>query len=264
MSSPRLRKTLGQHHLVDGGLTRPLIEFLAPAGQRVVEIGPGGGILTRELLRAGGSVLAIELDRDWAFELRRRLPAPALRLVIADGLALDWKCLPAPTLVAGNLPYNVATPLIARILGAFPSVPRAAFLVQKEVADRLVATAGDAAYGALSVLTAARSQPRILGRVRPGSFRPPPKVDSAFVGFTLREPPLPKAEMPAFDALVHAAFSQRRKTLRNSLGATTGREVARRWLEGAGIEAGRRAEELSLEEFLTLYRASRDPAPEPD
>jgi len=253
---PPLRKALGQHHLVDGSLCRPLIQFLSPEGERILEIGPGGGVLTAELLAAGARVIGWELDPDWAAFLRRRHPDPALSLVVGDALRIAWDRLPAPTLVTGNLPYNVSTAILEDLLPHHAQVPRAAFLVQKEVADRIVAAPGTEAYGSFSLIVASYATPKILGKVRPGSFRPPPKVDSAFVGLELHPPPLPEAEMPAFITFVRLAFSQRRKTLRNSLSSGWGREKAERVLAAAGIPERARAEELALEEFLTIFRKS--------
>jgi len=258
-AGPPLRKRLGQHHLVNGKLCRPLVEFLAPAGRRVVEIGPGGGVLTAELLAAGARVLAVELDLAWAVELHRRLETEAtggrLALAVADVLTVRWERLPSPTLVAGNLPYNVATAILERLLPHHRVVPRAAFLVQREVAERLVARPGTKPYGGLSVLVRARAEIKILGRVRPGSFRPPPKVEGAFVGLTLKPPPLPEAEMAAFERLVHLAFCQRRKTLRNALAAAWGRPAAEALLDAARLSTATRAEELPLEAFLRLHSA---------
>jgi len=253
MGNPRLKKGLGQHHLVDGSLCRPLVDFLEPAGKRVLEVGPGGGVLTSRLLEAGAEVIGLELDLEWAGALHRRIPDPRLRLVVGDALDLSWGRLPAPTLVAGNLPYNVATAILERLLPHHARIPRVAVLVQKEVAERLVAGAGDEAYGQLSVQVAAYAHAQILGRVRPGSFRPPPKVESAFVGFTLHPPPLPAAEMPAFTALVRLAFAQRRKTLKNALGAGWGKERAAEVLAASGIPERTRAEELGIEDFLRMY-----------
>jgi 16S rRNA (adenine1518-N6/adenine1519-N6)-dimethyltransferase len=284
MRPPRLKKALGQHHLVSGALCRPLIDFLQPGGgQRVVEVGPGGGVLTGELLAAGARVLAWEVDLEWAAELRRRLGAGtgrggsggrggargsggkggaggaggALAIVVEDALDLPWGRLPAPTLAAGNLPYNIATALLAALLPHHRRVPRAAFLVQREVAERLLARPGEAAYGSLSVLVAAYARAVPLGRVRRGSFRPPPKVEGAYVGFELRAPPLPEEEMPAFLATVRLAFAQRRKTLRNALAAGWGRERAAAVLAGMGLAEDVRAERLGLEELLALYRQAR-------
>ncbi|MEP7009318.1 MAG: 16S rRNA (adenine(1518)-N(6)/adenine(1519)-N(6))-dimethyltransferase RsmA [Acidobacteriota bacterium] len=278
---PSLKKTFGQHHLVDGALCRPLIEFLSPiAGARVLEIGPGGGVLTAELLRAGAEVLAWEVDPEWAFALRSRFgrgsgcllapsgafgsgqslrdnlshDLPKLSIVAGDALEIPWERLPDPTLVAGNLPYNVATPLIERILTRAAAVPRAAVLVQYEVAERLVAGPGDEAYGSMSVLVAAYAHAHLLGQVKKGSFRPPPKVDGGFVGFNLRPPPLPPAEMPAFIAMVRLAFGQRRKTLKNALAAGWGKERAAAVLDAAGIDPGLRAEALGLGEFLAIHQ----------
>ena len=168
---PRLKKRYGQHHLRHSGLCRPLIDFLRPRGARVVEIGPGGGVLTGELTRAGARVWAWEVDPDWAFRLR---PGDAaLATVVGDALEIPWSRLAAGTLVAGNLPYAIATRLIQDLLAA-PGLPRAAFLVQAEVGSRLTAGPGDGDYGALSVLVRARAEARHLGRVRRASFRPPP------------------------------------------------------------------------------------------
>jgi len=253
---PPLRKSLGQHHLTSGALTRPLVEFLGPFSgdlDRVLEIGPGGGVLTAELLAAGAKVTGWELDAGWAIHLRRALPDPRLALVVGDALQIAWDHLRAPTLVAGNLPYNVATAILEDLLPHHARVPKAAFLVQKEVADRIVATPGTDAYGSFSVLVAAWAHPRLLGKVKPGSFRPPPKVDSAFVGLVLHPPPAPEDQMSAFVTFVRQAFAQRRKTLRNSLGAAWGKERAASVLAAAGIPERARAEELGLGEFLEVF-----------
>jgi 16S rRNA (adenine1518-N6/adenine1519-N6)-dimethyltransferase len=254
MRGPRLLKELGQHHLRDGALCRPLLEFLQPADRLVVEIGPGGGVLTAELLAAGARVLAWELDLAWAAELRRRFAG--LPIVAGDAMDLSWGRLPSGILAAGNLPYNISTALIAALLPHHRRVPRAAFLVQREVADRLLAAPGGAAYGALSVLVAAYADAALLARVRRGSFRPPPKVEGAFVGFELKPPPLPEAEMPAFLATVRLAFAQRRKTLRNALTAGWGRERADAVLANLGLPDDQRAERLGLAELVALHSAS--------
>jgi 16S rRNA (adenine1518-N6/adenine1519-N6)-dimethyltransferase len=271
----RLKKALGQHHLLGGALCRPLIDFLQPSGQRVVEIGPGGGVLTAELLAAGAArLLAWELDLAWAVELRRRLggrdegagadraelsgdtDGGQLVIVVEDALDLPWGRLPPPTLAAGNLPYNIATALLAALLPHHRRVPRAAFLVQREVAERLLARPGDPDYGWLSVLVAAHARAVPLGVVRRGSFRPPPRVEGAYIGFELHPPPLPEAEMPAFLATVRLAFAQRRKTLRNALAAGWGRERAAAVLAALGLPEHARAERLGLPDFLALHRAA--------
>ena len=254
MQEPSLKKKLGQHHLRDGALCRPLVRFLRPAGRRVLEIGPGGGVLTAELLAAGASPIACELDLEWAMALGRRFRGRGVATVAIDALAIDWRRLKPPTLVAGNLPFNVATRIVESLLPYSKNVPRAAFMVQKEVAERLAARPGDAAYGSLSVLAAAHAGVALLGTVKPGSFRPPPKVSAAFVGLELAPPPLAPARMPAFVRLVRLAFARRRKTLRNSLAAGFGRRRADELVRVAGLE-GRRAQELDVAAFVELLDA---------
>ncbi len=262
MHDPFLKKNLGQHHLRDGALCRPLVDYLEPEGRRVLEVGPGGGVLTAELLAAGSRLVACEIDLEWAFALRRRLAGRGVAgrgvaLVAMDALSVDWRRLPHPTLVAGNLPFNVATRLIGGLLPHAETVPRAAFMVQKEVAERLAAGPGDAAYGSLSVLAAAQADVRLLGIVRPGSFRPPPKVAAAFVGLELKPPPVPAGQMPALTRLVRQAFALRRKTLRNSLAAGLGKQRAGQLIEAAGLDARCRAQELDLAAFVELFRIYR-------
>jgi 16S rRNA (adenine1518-N6/adenine1519-N6)-dimethyltransferase len=240
-----------------GAPCRPAIAFLNPRGRTVVEIGPGGGVLTRELLVAGASVLGWELDLAWAAELRRRLGGETLRIVVGDALDLPWERLPPGTLVAGNLPYAVATPILEGFLRRGVALPRAVFLVQAEVARRLAAAPGSRDYGYLTVATTAFAAITLLGRVPSGSFVPAPKVHGAFVGVERREPAVPLAQMDAFRATVGAAFVHRRKTIANSLAATRGRDAAAAALAAAGIDPGRRAETLSLDEFVTLDRALR-------
>ena len=227
-----------------------------------MEIGPGGGVLTSQLLDAGARVWGVELDLEWAWELRRAMrgrdgavggASPRLQPIVMDALALAWERLPSPTLVAGNLPYNVATPIIAAVLPHWQRVPRAAFLLQKEVAERLTAKPGTRDYGSLTVLVRCYAEATILGRVRPGSFHPPPKVESAFVGLRLRAPPLPEAEMPAFLARVREAFGQKRKTLRNSLGRVIGGDRVEAALRALDLPPATRAEELPLHRWLALW-----------
>ena len=212
-------------------------------------------MLTAELLRAGAEVLALELDPEWAETLRARLPSEKLSVKVGDVLEFDWSSVPSGTLVCGNLPYQLGTAIVERVLRVYPRVERAAFLLQREVVDRLVAGPGSPDYGSLSLLTQARATVSRLGIVRPGSFVPPPKVDSAFVGMRLQEPPLPEGEMPAFESFLRAAFSQRRKTLLNSLTSSLSRPDVERALSTLGRDLKTRAEALDLADFLELFRA---------
>ena len=155
--------------------------------------------------------------------------------------------------MAGNLPFNVATPLIERLLLRAFAVARAGFLVQSEVAERLLAAPGDRAYGSLSVIVAACARAVRLGSVPRSAFRPPPRVDATFVGFERVEPAVAKAELGAFAATVRQAFALRRKTLRNSLAASWGRERAETALAALGLDSRVRAEALPLSAFVRLH-----------
>ncbi len=228
----------------------------------MVEIGPGGGILTEQLIAAGARVIAIELDLAWGFSLLTNRRLGPVRLVLGDALEFEFERLPQGALVTGNLPFHIGTVLIDRVLRRWRNVTRAGFLVQREVGDRLLAPPGSRAYGAVSVLTAARAQARRLGLVKRGAFRPPPKVDALFVGFDLQPPPLPEPDMERFAALVRLAFSQRRKQIHNALGSEWGRRRARQVLADAAVAPRARAQDLKLVDYLQLYRswAAADPA----
>lgn len=252
---------------------------------QVIEIGPGGGVLTLELVRSGARVWAFEVDLEWAFYLRRAgraAPEPAspdspdspasqaadgagLHVLACDAVQFPWASLAglqAATYFTGNLPFNVGTRLVDDTLDLAASdprrFPRLGYMVQKEVADRLVAGPGDPAYGALSVLVAARAQARTLGRLAPGAFRPPPKVSAAFVGLLPRTPAVPASEWPGFRQLVFAAFARRRKTVVNSLSSRWPKAEALAMVAEAGIDPGARAESLDLDQFLGLHRAWRE------
>ncbi|MCH7664529.1 MAG: ribosomal RNA small subunit methyltransferase A [Acidobacteria bacterium] len=257
MSDPRLKKRFGQHHLTRPELCRPLLRFLRPDGRPVVEVGPGGGILTKLLLQEGGKVLALELDPEWAFALGDCVEEGGLALAVADAMQVCWRRVPTGALVAGNLPYEIASALIRRLLPLHGRIARLGFLVQREVAERFVARPGSKSYGLLSVLAAAWSDVELLGTVARGSFRPLPKVQGAFIGFRLKPPPIPEAEMPAFVETVELAFSQRRKTLRNALASRWGRERAEEVLAAVGVDKLTRAEQIPLETLLRIEGARR-------
>jgi len=237
----RAKRRFGQNFLVEPHVVREIVHAagLAP-GEPVTEIGPGLGVLTRALLDAGAEVTAIELDRDLAAALRVDLPQ--VRLVEADALRVDFR---GTDTVVANLPYNVATVLLERLLAA--RVRRMVLMFQREVAERLLAAPGDDAYGALSVLVSAEARVSRVLDLPPGAFYPPPKIWSTVLRFDL----LPTVLPPGFAAVVKKGFAQRRKTLLNGF-RDLGRERAVEVLTAAGIDPGARAETVELERWRRL------------
>lgn len=250
-------KTLGQNFILD----RQLLARIAAVpgdlqGQRVYEVGPGPGGLTRALLDAGASVTAVERDRRCipALEELEREFGDLLRIVEADALSIDERAVVgAGAHVVANLPYNVGTALLLRWLsGDWPPWWRSLTLMfQKEVAERIVARPGSEAYGRLSVASRWRSQPRIEMTVNRSAFVPPPKVTSAVVHVVPAEQP-EGVDPRVMERLTQAAFGQRRKMLRSSLKGLPGALQA---AESLDIDPQRRAETLSVDEWVKLARA---------
>jgi 16S rRNA (adenine1518-N6/adenine1519-N6)-dimethyltransferase len=251
-------KRLGQHFLVDPAILARIAAAAAPlAGLTVVEIGAGPGGLTRALLATDAArIVAVETDRRCVAALDELAAATGdrLRVVAGDALALDRRELaPPPTAIVANLPYNIATELIVRWLRAPAGLVRLVLLVQREVADRLAAAPGTAAYGRLSVLAQWAARVEALFELPPGAFRPPPKVRSRVVRLSpYAEPPVP-ARLATLERVTAAAFGQRRKMLRSSL-KSLGRDPAA-LCAAAGIAPARRAETLTLAEFAALADA---------
>ncbi|MGK6319787.1 16S rRNA (adenine(1518)-N(6)/adenine(1519)-N(6))-dimethyltransferase RsmA [Sphingomonas sp. DT-204] len=250
-------KALGQNFLFDGQLLARIAAVPGDLdGQEVLEIGPGPGGLTRALLAAGAGVTAIERDRRCLPALAELSDAYPGKLKVIEGDALE---IEAPALFAGkphivaNLPYNVGTALLVGWLSAswLPWWRSLTLMFQKEVADRIVARSGDDAYGRLAVLAQWRSTARIAMPVHRSAFTPPPKVMSAVVHITPREAP-EGVELGKLEALTGAAFGQRRKMLRQSLRSVSG---ALETLDRLGIDPTRRAETVSVDEFVALARA---------
>jgi len=252
------RRALGQHFLRDPGIARAIVALLAPtASDLVVEIGPGEGALTDELARRSGRLIALEVDTELLERLRRRLPN--VEALDADARTWDYGALARPpggrVLVVGNLPYSVGKPIVAALLQARAAIDAMALMLQREVAERLAAPPGSKVYGALSVLTQAVCDVELALRVPPGAFRPPPQVESAVVRLTPRATPrVPPALQARFEKVVKAAFSSRRKTLANALAGALGVSLgtAREAATTCGVDPGRRAETLTIEEFVEL------------
>lgn len=247
------RKRFGQHFLTDHGIIDAIVAAIAPvAGEPVVEIGPGLAALTQPLVERLGRLTVIELDRDLASRLRAH---PQLEVVESDILKVDITALaqrlqaPGSLRIVGNLPYNISTPILFHLLDHVAVVRDQHFMLQKEVIDRMVAAPATADYGRLSVMLQWRYAMENVLFVPPGSFDPPPRVDSAVVRMVpLAQPPA--INVGLYGELVQTAFSQRRKILRNTLG---------RWLDARGFAGGfdlqRRAEEVPVAEYVALTQA---------
>jgi 16S rRNA (adenine1518-N6/adenine1519-N6)-dimethyltransferase len=250
---PRPRKRFGQHFLTDRHYLGRIVRAIAPArGDAMVEIGPGTGLLTAELVQGLDHLHVVEIDRDLAAGLRNRFGAGQVTVHEADALEFDFAALPQGLRVVGNLPYNVSTPILFRIAGLAARIRDCTFMLQKEVVDRMVAAPDTAEYGRLSVMLQYRFAMDALFDVPPGAFSPPPKVDSSVVRMVPLGEARPVARDEAlFGQLVASAFSQRRKTLRNAVRALAGDSAFAR----AGIDAARRGETLSVAEFIALADA---------
>jgi 16S rRNA (adenine1518-N6/adenine1519-N6)-dimethyltransferase len=256
--STRARKELGQHFLADEnilGVIGRLAEL--DEGDVVLEIGPGRGVLTTYLAEHVSLVHAIELDRSLETELRSELAGhSSVELQFGDALAIDLASLePPPTKLVANLPYNIATPLVAESLDGLPSIELWCVMVQREVADRFFAEPETKAYGAVSVLVQLTTRRTGFHPVSRNVFRPRPNVDSALVAFR-RRGPLP-ADYARLKAVVGAAFAHRRKQLPNSieLAGLASREQAATALSRIGRAPATRAEALAPEEFIKLADA---------
>jgi 16S rRNA (adenine1518-N6/adenine1519-N6)-dimethyltransferase len=253
----RRRHALGQHFLIDGEVAERTIRLadLEP-GATVLEIGPGRGALTDRLRAAGHPVVAVELDDALGEALDARRDA-ALTVVRGDFLRVTLDRLAAgPLPVVANLPYATGTAIVSRLLEHPERFPRLVVMLQLEVAQRLCAAPGTRAYGGLTVLVALRAAASMGFVVPPSAFTPPPKVDSAVVRLDVQVAPRAAIDDPGmFRRVVLAAFAQRRKTLRNALGAAFG-DAGERSLAAAGIDPRRRAETLTLDEFAHLARAA--------
>jgi 16S rRNA (adenine1518-N6/adenine1519-N6)-dimethyltransferase len=254
------RRSLGQNFLLDLNLTTRIARSAGDlTGMNVVEVGPGPGGLTRALLAAGaGHVVAIERD-DRCIAALHEIAAyypGRLTIIAGDALETDMAALaPSPACVVANLPYNVATPLLLGWLATerWPPWYRALTLMfQREVAERIVAPPGNRTYGRLSVISQWRTEARILFHVSPRAFIPPPKVTSTVVQLVPRAAPLP-VSLAALERVTAAAFGQRRKMLRQSLASLA--DDPARMLAEAGIDGTRRAEQLSVADFVALARA---------
>ena len=256
------RKRFGQHFLTDAGIIEDIVGLIGPKpGQAMVEIGPGLAALTQPLVERLGHLTVIELDRDLAASLRAH---PQLTMIESDVLKVDFTLVAhaqnaaksgangARLRVVGNLPYNISTPILFHLLEHVHVIEDQHFMLQKEVIDRMVAKPATSDYGRLSVMLQWRYAMEDVLFVPPGSFDPPPRVNSAVVRMVPRENPVP-VNVKRLSEIVQVAFSQRRKLLRHTLG---------RWLEEKGLagafDVQRRAEEVPVSEYVELAMRLRE------
>ena len=250
----RPRKSLGQNFVADPNLVRRIARLAEiNPGDRVIEIGAGLGSLTLALVEAGAFVTAIEIDSLLANKLRANVDRERVEVIEADAMRIDWAAVVSShdrIAMVANLPYNIATPLIADLLDDVPGIDRMIVMVQREVAKRLVAGVGDDEYGIPSVKVAFWADAKIVATVPPDVFVPRPNVESAIVRITRRPTPTADIEVARVFALVRAGFGQRRKMLRRSLaGVVTADELV-----AAGIRPEQRAEEIDIAGWCRLAR----------
>ena len=245
------RKRFGQHFLADESIVEAIVDAIDPRqGELLVEIGPGLGALTDPLVERCGRLTVVELDRDLAARLRQR---GELDVVESDVLKVDVGALAlrlgGRLRIVGNLPYNISTPILFRLLAHVEHVVDQHFMLQKEVVDRMIAVPGSKSFGRLSVMLQWRYAIEAVLDVPPEAFEPPPRVESAVVRMRPLVP-APEVDAALLGELVAVSFSQRRKLLRNTLG---------RWLaergHGGGFDLQRRAEEVAVYEYLALARS---------
>ncbi|MBN3563759.1 16S rRNA (adenine(1518)-N(6)/adenine(1519)-N(6))-dimethyltransferase RsmA [Aliamphritea spongicola] len=251
----KARKRFGQNFLQDQGIIRRIIRSIAPQeDQHLVEIGPGLGAITEELLPECQQLNVVELDRDLIPILRTKFFSYADKFNIheADALKFDFASLhqpPQPLRVVGNLPYNISTPLIFHLLSYAEQIEDMHFMLQKEVVDRLAAQPGESAYGRLGIMAQYYCHVEPLFIVPPEAFDPAPKVDSAIVRLIpYKKIPHPAKDVDKLEVVVRTAFGQRRKTLRNNLKPLISAED----IQALDIDPGLRPERLSLQEFIRI------------
>lgn len=257
------RKRFGQNFLHDNRVIEKIVHAVSPkAGDNLIEIGPGLGALTAPLLVASEALTVVELDRDLAAGLPRRVSQPEkLTIIEADALRFDFSSLKVsekPLRIVGNLPYNISTPLLFHLLQYGSQIQDMHFMLQKEVVERIVAAPNTKDYGRLSVMIQYYCRPEFLFEVAPGAFNPPPKVTSAV--FRLRpydQKPIVAQNEKQFATLVSHVFTQRRKTLRNSL---KGRLDEQGFIQ-AQVDPMARPENLSMAQFVALADACKVQTP---
>ncbi|MGH7057716.1 MAG: 16S rRNA (adenine(1518)-N(6)/adenine(1519)-N(6))-dimethyltransferase RsmA [Acetobacteraceae bacterium] len=257
----KANKRLGQHFLHDPAIIARIVAAVSPQpGERIVEIGPGRGALTRPLAQSGATLTVIELDRDLAAALAGDPELSGIEIIRADALDVDYATLAddAKLRVVGNLPYNISSPLLFRFLEAAGHISDMTLMLQREVVERMVAVPDTRAYGRLTVMLAARCRVERLFTVGAGAFAPAPKVESAVTRLVPHAvPSFDPGDWTLFERLVRAGFTARRKTLRNALHGLADEAT----LCTAGLDPGARPGTVSPAGYANLSRLLSRPAP---
>src|SRR5688572_27810567 len=253
MQGHQPRRRFGQNFLVDAHYVQRIVAAIDPKpGESIVEIGPGLAALTDALVERAGHITAVEIDRDLTARLRERYPPDRLTLVEGDALDFDFGALGHDLRIVGNLPYNISSPMLFHLAASDARLRDVHVMLQKEVVDRMAALPGTAAYGRLTVMLQARFAVQRMFVVPPGAFRPPPKVDSAvarLVPLGDKAPAIHDAAL--FARVVAAAFSQRRKTLRNALAVVSDASA----MIAVGVDPAARGETIAVSDFVRLANA---------
>lgn len=249
----RAKKSFGQHFLVEESIAQRLADALdAEGAEAIIEVGPGKGILTKYLLRQPLPVYAVELDRDMIPILKNEFAATPLRIIQQDILRLHIHELLGPTtnfVLVGNFPYNISSQIVFLGLQYRHQMPFMAGMFQKEMADRIISPPGSKNFGVISALVQAYYKPEFLFHVKPGSFAPPPKVNSSVISLRRYRSEIEGVPYQTFRQVVKISFSQRRKKLRNTLGQILPEEI----LKNENV-IDLRPEQLTVEQFITLAK----------
>ena len=253
----RPKKSLGQHFMTDSNIVRKIIAACAlTANDTVLEIGPGTGILTRAIAPAVKHLIAVEADAQLARQLRREFDSHTVSVITADILTYDFTSLPLGTKIIGNLPYYISSPIIENIMMHRHRLGSVFITVQWEFGKRMVARPNSKDYSALSVLVQYYMDVRMLFKIKPQSFTPPPKIDSCFMHLAAKpRPPRPVCDETFLRAVVHCAFQQRRKMIINALSSLVDKKNAGGILMSLGIAQKKRPEELGVSDFVRITNA---------
>ena len=260
MNAHRPRKRFGQHFLADPAIINRIVSLISPqAGENIVEIGPGEGVLTEHLVASGADVSAIEIDRDLVARLSERFAEQSnFRIINSDVLKVDFPQLIGVNKahVVGNLPYNISTPLLVHLFASLDRINRMTFMLQREVVERMCARPGSGSIGRLSILTQTHCEAENLLLVPPAAFVPPPKVDSAVVRLVPCAQQLRPSVAARLAQITQAAFSQRRKKIKSGLKKLCSAEE----LDAQGIDPDARPDVIGIELFVALaeYLVQRD------